>query len=206
MKTEKKIKLASYFIKLLMVITLTIIIGFIFFYFSSMFSPEKYSNYIVSQERTLVYNVNIEKVPETYKEWQSSNKLFYYTKLDEFSKFSLIWTKVVGFVIFFFILVLFNKFLKNTKKLEFFFQKNIKTISHILKLLVLLFVFNIIVLYNKNPMSMVFEETEIPHYITTETIRFNFLFYYPLAIIFFYILREVFKRGQELKQENDLTI
>jgi len=206
MKTEKKIKLASYFIKLLMVITLTIIIGFIFFYFSSMFSPEKYSNYIVSQERTLVYNVNIEKVPETYKEWQSSNKLFYYTKLDEFSKFSLIWTKVVGFVIFFFILVLFNKFLKNTKKLEFFFQKNIKTINHILKLLVLLFVFNIIVLYNKNPMSMVFEETEIPHYITTETIRFNFLFYYPLAIIFFYILREVFKRGQELKQENDLTI
>lgn len=32
------------------------------------------------------------------------------------------------------------------------------------------------------------------------------IYYYPLAFIFYFTLKEVFKQGQELKQENDLTI
>ena len=57
-----------------------------------------------------------------------------------------------------------------------------------------------------NPISMVFNDTEIPHFITIRKQSLDFIIYYPLAIVFFFILKEVFKKGQELKQENDLTI
>ena len=78
--------------------------------------------------------------------------------------------------------------------------------ERVFKSIVVLFVFNIVIIGYSHPISMVFEELEMPHYITSGRVRFDFMIYYPMAIIFFYTLREVFKRGQELKQENDLTI
>jgi hypothetical protein len=53
---------------------------------------------------------------------------------------------------------------------------------------------------------MVFENEKAPHYITSEKMSLNLFIYHPIAIIFFLTLKEVFKRGQELKQENDLTV
>ena len=116
------------------------------------------------------------------------------------------WTRVISLIIFFFILFLFNKLIKNTKNIDLFFQKNIITINNILKLILLLFLFNFIVKSYNNPMSMVFEDSGKPHFITSQRITFDFLIYYPLTFIFFFTLKQVFKRGEELKQENDLTI
>ncbi len=206
MKTEKTLKLSSYFLKFLMSISALITITLVFIYFHSMFSPEKYSNLIVNKERSIVYKLDVEEAPETYEKWEASSKLFYYTKLDNYSKFSIIWTKVAAFTIFFLILVLFDKLLKNTKNFDLFFKKNIIIINNILKLLLLLIVFNFVVKGYSNPMSMVFENSEKPHYITSQKMTFDFLIYYPLALIFFFTLKQIFKRGQELKQENDLTI
>lgn len=206
MTTENKLNIASYFLKFLMGISLTIAFLLAFVYFHSMFSPEKYSNLIVNNERSLEYKFDIEKAPETYEEWQVSNKLFYYVKLDTYSKFSVIWTLIIAFAIYFFILFLFNKFLKNTKDFELFFQNNIKIINNIIRLLFVLFAFIFVVKGYKNPMSIVFENSEAPHFITSRKVTFDFITYYPLAIIFFFVLKQVFKRGLELKLENDLTI
>ena len=206
MKTIKTLKLSSYFLKFLMSVSLLITFALVFIYFHSMFSPEKYSNFLVNEERGIVYKFDAEKAPQTYKEWVASNQLFYFIKLDSYSKFSLVWTKVITFVIFFLVLRLFDKFLKNTRNFDLFFQKNIKIINQILKLLLFLFAFNFIIKGYNNPMSMFFEDAGKPHYIRSERITFDFVIYYPLAIIFLYTLREVFKHGKELKQENDLTI
>ncbi|SDS33598.1 Protein of unknown function [Polaribacter sp. KT25b] len=206
MKTVKTLKISSYFLKFLMSISFLIAFSLAFIYFHSMFYPKKYSNLIVNKERNIQYIFDIEKAPKTYKEWESSNKLFYYVKLDNYSKFSIIWTKVATFTIFFIVLFLFDKIIRNTKNFDLFFQKNIRLINNILKLIILLFLFNFVVKGYSDPISMVFEDSGKPHFITSGRITFDFLIYYPLAIIFFYTLREVFKRGQELKQENDLTI
>jgi hypothetical protein len=206
MKTGKTLKLSSYFLKFLMSISALITLLLVFFYFHSMFSPEKYSNFIVNNERSITYKLEVEKIPETYKQWKKSEQLFYYTKLDSFSKFSLIWVNVVRFTTFFLILSLFNKFIKNTQNFELFFQSNIKIINQIIKLILLLFVFNFLVKGYSNPISMIFENEGKPHHIINRRITLNFLIYYPLAIIFFFTLRQVFKKGQELKQENNFTI
>ena len=116
MKTEKKLKISSYFLKFLMSISLLIACSLAFIYFHSMFSPERYSQLTVNEERSIIYKVDAEKAPKTYKEWQSSKQLFYFTKLDDYSKFSVIWTKVISFTTFFMILFLFDRFLKNMKK------------------------------------------------------------------------------------------
>ena len=207
MKTEKKLKLSSYFIKLLMSFSLLIAFSLVLFYFHSMFYPEKYSNLLVNEtSRSLEYKFNAEKVPETFKEWQESTKLFYYIKLDSYSQFRVVWTKIISFATFFLILFLFDRFIKSTRNFEYFFEKNIKILNQIIKLLLLLFIFNIIVLGFSNSMTITFEDAGRPHHITSAKINLELFSYYPLTIIFFFVLKEIFKRGKELKQENDLTI
>ena len=108
---------------------------------------------------------------------------------------------------FLFLLISLEKLIKNSRNYEYFFQKNIKIINQILKLLLLLFIFNIILIIFGEPITMVFENKgELPSFYSFGRVNFGFLFFYPLVYIFFFILKTVFKRGEELKQENDLTI
>ncbi|GAB7255574.1 hypothetical protein OBPA_00380 [Polaribacter sp. OB-PA-B3] len=207
MKTEKRLKLASYFLKFLMSLQLILITGLIFIYFHSIFSPNNYNNLTLNKKRDLVFNLNVEKTPKNYEEWKQSEQLTYYNLLDNYSKFYVIWTKVIMFSGFLFILYLLNKFLKNTKNFDLFFTSNIKILNKIIFLISILFVLDFILKGTTlNPISMVFNDKEVPHFITKGSASLDFLIFYPLGIIFFYVLKEVFKRGQELKQENDLTI
>jgi hypothetical protein len=206
MKTEKTLRLASYFLKLLMSFQLIFCVAFAFIYFHSLNSPNNYEFLTIDTKSNLIFNFDVKKVPETYTEWNKSEQLFHYILLDGNSKFYIIWFKILNFLGFFIILFLLNKFLKNTKNLNLFFESNIKTLNRIIFIISSLFLINFLDKgFTLEPMSMIFENN-IRHFITKRSDSLNFLIYYPLTIIFFFILREVFKRGKELKQENDLTI
>ena len=179
---------------------------FAFVYFHSIFSPEKYKSLTVDEGRNLVYKLDVKEIPKTYSDWKASEQLYHYTLLDNYSKFTVIWTKVIGFITFYLILLLFNKFLKNTTNYNFFFEKNIIMINQMVKLVLFLFIFNLVFSSFMSPMEMTFYEQGEPHHILSGKITFELFIYYPIVIIFFLVLKEVFKRGQELKQENELTI
>ncbi|MAD98222.1 MAG: hypothetical protein CMB99_12925 [Flavobacteriaceae bacterium] len=206
MDTTKKLYYSSLFLKFLMGVQLILIAGFLFVYFHSMISPETYDQLIVTEEKQIIYKFDHLKVPDTYNEWKESDQLFYYTKLDAWSQFRVIWVKIVGFFIYFFITGLFLKFLKNTNSFEVFFKDNIQILNKIIRLVFFLWLFHMILNLLQNPMTMIFEDLDQPMHITRAKVSFDFLVYYPIMVIFFFALREVFKRGYELKQENDLTI
>ncbi|CAM1348855.1 DUF2975 domain-containing protein [Tenacibaculum insulae] len=207
MKTEKTLKVSSYFLKFLMTMQVVICLGLAFVYFHSMVSSEKYTSLIITEERGLSFRFDVKEIPTTYSQWKETKQYMHYNLLDGYSKFYVIWSLIINFIGCFFILYLFNVFLKNTKNLQLFFNSNIKILQKIIVITTGLFVFNFLLsTVMLKRISMVFYETDIPHHIVKEKVSFEFLFCYPLAIIFFFVLREVFKRGQELKQENDLTI
>tara|TARA_B110000091_G_C13762866_1_gene452987 strand:- start:260 stop:880 length:621 start_codon:yes stop_codon:yes gene_type:complete len=206
MRTTQKFKIASYFLKFLMGLSIITAGVLAFIYFHSMVSPEKYANLTVNDSRNLIFNLNVVNVPESLAEWKSTKQLFHYNLLDNYSKFTVVWPTIISFITFFLILLLFERFFKKTTNYRVFFEGNIKMIDKIIKLILFLFLFNFIVLGYRNPMSMVFNEGEVPHFITSEKISFSLFIYYPIALILFVAFKEVFKRGQELKQENDLTI
>ena len=123
--------------------------------------------------------------------------------MDNFSKIKFLLSNITFITGYFFIIFLFNKFLKNTQNIKLFFEPNIKILNKILFIFLGLF---FIKLLPFNLFTMVFNEDGLPRYVSRSHINLNFLFYDPIIIIFFYILKVVFKRGQELKIENDLTI
>mgnify|MGYP000117875003 FL=1 len=207
MKTEKTLKASSYFLRFLMIMQIIFCLSLAFTYFHSMISPEKYVNLTINESLDLVYNFDVKKVPATYDEWKTTKQLTHYNLLIGTSKFSVIWLRIFKIIGFFFILYYLDKFIKNTQNLRLFFESNIKILNKIIYLIIALLLVNL--LFGgiaMNPISMVFNDTEIPHFITIRKKSLDFIIYYPLAIIFFFILKEVFKKGQELKQENDLTI
>lgn len=206
MKTIKKLKTASYFLKFLMMIQVFFCLGFIFIYFHSMISPENYTNLTINSKRDIIFNFDVQQIPNTYDEWKKTKQLYHYNLLTNYSKTYVIWSKVIMFSGFFLILFFLNKFLKNTENFNFFFDRNIKILNHIIFLIVVLFVLEFLLKgFTIEPLKMVFKNNT-SHYLTKRSASIDFLIYYPLAIIFFSILKAVFKRGQELKQENDLTI
>lgn len=207
MKTEKILKASSYFLKFLKAIQVIICLGLVFVYFHSMISPEKYTSLIINEERELVFNLNVKEVPTTYNEWKQTKQFTHYNLLNDYSKFYVIGFRLVKIIGFFFILHFFDKFLRNTKNLQIFFESNIKYLNKIRYLILGLFLIDFFFRgITLNPISMVFNDGDIPHFVTKQSGSLDFIIYYPLTIIFFFLLKEVFKKGQELKQENDLTI
>ncbi|SED96668.1 Protein of unknown function [Polaribacter dokdonensis DSW-5] len=206
MKTTNKLKIASYFLKFLMSIQIIICLGLIFVYFHSMTAPENYNSLTINTNRDLIFNFDVNEIPKTYDDWKETNQLYHFNLLNNYSKAYVIWSKVIMFTGFFFILFLLNKLLKNTESFNFFFEKNIKIINNIIYLIITLFILNFLLKgFTIKPLLMAFDNNT-SHFLTKRSASLNFVFYYPLAIIFFSILKVVFKRGQELKQENDLTI
>lgn len=206
METTKKLKIASYFLKFLMSIQIILCLGLIFVYLHSMIAPENYKSLTINTKRDIIFNFDVKEIPKTYDEWKDTKQLYHFNLLNNYSKAYVIWSKVIMFTGFFFILFFLNKFLKNTKSYNFFFEKNIKILNKIIYLIVALFFVEFLFKgFTIEPLKMVFNN-KVSHFLTKRSASVDFLIYYPLSIIFFSTLKEVFKRGQELKQENDLTI
>lgn len=206
MKTSSKLKIASYFLKFLMSIQIIICLGLTFVYFHSMTAPEYYNSLTINTNRDIIFNFDVNEIPQTYDDWKETNQLYHFNLLNNYSKAYIIWSKVIMFTGFCFILFFLDKFLKNTESFNFFFEKNIKILNKIIYLITILFILNLILKgFTIQPLSMIFDNNT-SHFLTKRSASIDFLSYYPLAIIFFSILKVVFKRGQELKQENDLTI
>lgn len=203
MKTEKIIILSSHFLKFIMVILFVSGVGLAFIYFHSLSYPEKYTNLIITKNNGLQFNSSIKKIPETYEEWKNTKQVIHFNLLEGFTEVRFLLSKITNMVGYFFIFFLFHKFLKNALTLQFFFESNIKILNKILYVLLGLFLLKLIPF---NLYTMVFLKNGLPHYVSKSYMNLNFLFYYPIFIIFIYLLKIVFKRGQELKTENDLTI
>jgi hypothetical protein len=203
MKTERKILLSSYFLKFIIASLFITGVGLIFIYFHSLIYPEKYTSLIITKNNSLIFNLDIKNVPKTYEGWKNTKQVLHFNLLDNFSKVRFLLSKFTNVVGYFFITLLFNRFLKNTLSIKFFFESNIKILNKILYILVGLFLLKLLPI---NLYTMVFFENGVPHHVSKSFMNLNFLFYYPLLIIFIYLLKIVFKQGQELKIENDLTI
>ncbi|WP_159950080.1 DUF2975 domain-containing protein [Polaribacter septentrionalilitoris] len=203
MKTERKIILSSHFLKFIMAILFVTGISLVVIYFHSLNSPEKYTSLIISKNNGLIFDSSIKEIPKNYDEWKNTKQLIHFNLLENFTKVRFLLSKFTNVVGYFFIIFLFHKFLKNALTLQFFFESNIKILNKILYILLGLFLLKLLPF---NLYTMVFFKNGLPHYVSKSHMDLNFLFYYPLYIIFIYLLKIVFKRGQELKTENDLTI
>ncbi len=189
-----------------MSIQIIICLVLIFVYFHSMTAPENYNSLTINTNRDIIFNFDVNEIPQTYDDWKETNQLYHFNLLNDYYKAYVIWSKVIMFTGFFFILFFLNKFLKNTNSFILFFEKNIKILNKIIYLIINLFILNFLLKgFTIKPLTMVFDNNT-SHFLTKRSASLNIVFYYPLAIIFFSILKVVFKLGRELKQENDLTI
>jgi len=205
MKTIKTLFLAEMFFKTVMVLAGFIMIALIPLFFHSLNSPTSYDKVIVKFDRgdiRFTYVPNAPSPPGSYAEFKKgNNKNFYFSKLSLGSKVYILLRSLFDIGI---ILLVFNQlifFLRSVKKYSSFFVNNYIYFKRIGNYFCILLAFNLII-KSYMDLSMIF-----PDGIAYET-RLSFEF--PLSncavAILSFVASLVFKEGERLRSENDLTV
>lgn len=197
MKTTKVLQLAEIFFKILTGLTSLALLCLIFISIHSSFSPETYEKLTINNDRNLTFNSDTPSSQNTYKEI----KLVYFNKLVTSSKLFLLFEIMLTTIFFLLILRELIKFIKSIKDYNSFHRKNSKYFTTIGKyfsyLLILQILTSIIPLTIKNA------EENYNSFLNFNLTPFIF---YAAGILLCFTIGQVFKEGERLKIESELTI
>ena len=204
MKKVKTLKIVEIFFKILSGIISLVLLGIIFIFIHSCFSPETYNNLTVNEKKgSLEYEFDIPKAPKTYKEWKSTkNKKFYFIKLDNTSKILILFKFIIPISIILLILKELIIFVQSVKTYTLFHTNNSKVFKKIGTYLTLILIYNLLFVVNR--IVMVFPDHIFEK--NTGSIDFGSILIYFSGILLSLVISEVFKEGERLKIENELTI
>ena len=204
MKKVKTLKIAEIFFKILSGIISLVLLGIIFIFIHSSFSPETYNNLTVNEKKgSLEYEFDIPKAPKTYKEWKSTkNKKIYFIKLDNTSKILILFKFIIPISIILLILKELIIFVQSVKTYTLFHTNNSKVFKKIGTYLTLILIYNLLFVVNR--IVMVFPDHIFEK--NTGSIDFGSILIYFSGILLSLVISEVFKEGERLKIENELTI
>jgi len=202
MKKNKILTIGELFFKVLIVLTSLSLVILTFIFIHSEFSPKTYEKLTVNLkgEHILKYEPNILPSPSTYKEWKK--KTINFNKITISSKIILLVNLIFTPLIFLFILKEIIKFIKSIKDYNSFHKNNANYFTKIGKLFGLLLILQL--LFSITSISIDFPD----NYYTESYMHINFtpLITYGAGILLCFIISQVFKEGERLKIENELTI
>lgn len=208
MKTNKVLRLSAVFFKFLLVTAFLGIVLVTFVLIHSEVHSESYNKVIVKIDRgiELKYSSANSFPPDSYAEYvKTKNETIYFSKLNLGSKLSIWFLFVTGLALSILILKKLIRFMQSTKRYSSFFTGNSKVFRKISSYIGVFLGLNLILSFWSFNLTMVFPDGFLQkhgsHYINlSSTIAICSLW------LLFLILSQVFKEGERMKQENELTI
>ncbi|WP_299524502.1 DUF2975 domain-containing protein [uncultured Lutibacter sp.] len=203
MKTNQVLETAEIFFEFLKGFTYLggIILVTIIIY--SFFSPTTFDGFYKKEANTISYNnTNINSQKSNHEEFKINQKnIHLLNKLTPFSRSFLLVESIFYLTISILILRQLNNFVKSVKDYHSFHSKNSKYFTNIGKYISYLFIFEIIAAF-------------VPIVIKTEENKYHSIFsfdispfiYYIAIFLLSYTISQVFKEGERLKIESELTI
>jgi hypothetical protein len=204
MKKIKPLRIAEYFFKFLIGLTITGILFFLFIFIHSEISPKRYEQVTLGKNNSgITYNANIPPAPKTYKEFKSyDSKDSYLIKLDTGNKIIYFAKAIFYWVMCLLILKQLLNFIYSIKNYATFHGNNSMYFKKMARYFGIMLIFSI--LFFKKGTIMVFPDMVYENRTTNFNLTsFISLFGYFIVAI---VISRVFKEGERLKQENDLTI
>lgn len=202
MKTNKTLQLAEIFFKILTGITSLTLLGIIIIFIHSSFSPETYDKLTVNNGRNLIYKSDTTPSAAINKESNDKEiKLIYFNKLIASSKLFLLFNITLTTTFFLLILRKLTNFIKSVKDYNSFHRKNSKYFTMIGKYFSYLLFLQILTTYI--PLTIKYSEDNYHSFLNFNLTPFIF---YAAGILLCFTIGQVFKEGERLKIESELTI
>lgn len=205
MKRNEILYATELFFKSIIIIIAIAIVSIVFIFVHSSFSPKSYNKLTVDLKNgsILSYNSTTPSSPDTYEEWEKNEiKLIYFNKLTTSSKLFILFHLIFTSIFYILILKELMNFIKSVKDYTSFHLNNSNYFNRIGKYFSFLFVFQIVSTINS--VSIKFSNN-----LHTETFaHFNLspFIFYTACILLCFTISQVFKEGEQLKIENELTI
>jgi len=202
MKTNQVLSAAEVFFKLLMGLIPILLTIIIFIFIHSSFSPTSYDKIIVNNGDTIAYNSKATSSTDYSNENNSKNtKPIYFNSITTFSKLFLLFNALFLSTLIILILKELSNFIKSVKDYNSFHNNNSNYFTLIAKYFSYLLIFQIIKTFI--PLSIVLSDNHIQSF---SFFNLNPFINYTAGILLSYTIAHVFKEGERLKIENELTI
>ncbi|WP_066628883.1 hypothetical protein [Labilibacter marinus] len=214
MKQSRTLLFAS---KLLSFIKLIIIISiflFSYLFIHARYSPQSVEKLLLTKHTYIEFTGNITKIPTTYEEYKNSDiEGIFFNKLSGGSKFK-IWMS--GLISLTFVLLIINQlrgFVNISRKEGSFFYNTSQFFKKSSIYCSIYLCLSLVLLYWRSSLSYIYYEKNasnniIANQIDLQGFYININSYINLlfVILFLMVASKVFKEGEKLKSENQLTV
>ena len=205
MKSFKLLPVLVVSVKVLMIIVGFAILLIMAIFIHSTISPGSYKKVIQDQYEGFYYNPDAPDAPTSYNEMKRSNNyIMYYNQLTFSSKFGVLLRYIILYGCVFLILRQVLNIMISARKYSSFFINNSKSFGKISSLIVFYMGFTFIGNLLGRSYTIMFADGGF----TKENHSFNFNTYILLFLFLLltYSASLVFKEGEKLKTENELTV
>lgn len=207
MKTIKFLFVAEMFFKSCMVLISLGLIASIVLFIHSFISPESYDKVVLKPVRGVVFDNNKTNPlpPGSYAEYkQLGDKNFYFNKLTTGTKISILMHILIGAGFILLVLKEFINFLNSVKEYSSFFVNNSNYFKRIGIYFGIMLVWSFLINFFGIKLSMKFPDgvvDNVQHYY-----YINYYISICVMIILSFVASMVFKEGERLRSENELTV
>ncbi|GEM_PF-3466277 len=208
MKTNNVLGFSVVFFKFLLVTAFLGVILVTFVLIHSEFHSASYNSVIVKIDRgiELIHSSANSLPPDSYAEYiKTKNETIYFSKLNLRSKLSIWFFVVISLVLSMLILKELIRFMQSTKRYSSFFIENSMVFKKISSYIGAFLVLNIILSFWNFNIKMIFPDGFVQKY-GNHYINLSSIITICSLWLLFLILSQVFKEGERVKQENELTI
>jgi len=209
MKTKKILFIAEVFFKFLGALIIISILFLFFVLVHSEYSPETYNKVTLKIHGGIEINYDPKTPlpPDSFAEHkEGNNKSIYFSKLTFSSKLRIIFRIFVFAGFFLLILNEFLNFIRSVKKYSTFFPKNYLHFKRIGIYLIFLLIY---ILYNGFKgwnIAMKFPDGYYYYNYRVFNLSIGSIIIYGALIILSFVVSQVFKEGERLRTENELTV
>ncbi len=206
MKTKQLLSFSVLLLNFSIIILLLYSVFLIFITFHSESNSNPYRNIVIENHYNLLYLFNQVEDYQSYEAWkQSSNKFVYYIYLDTLSKIKLL---IYNLIFISFLILIFKKliqFFKSINQISTFYITNSKLFYTIGIILIIKMVFGLLINAIGIGFTMEFPDGSLYTQLKG-SLMFSSLFIDMLMALLAIAASVVFKEGEKMKNEIDLTI
>lgn len=204
MKKFKALRIAELFFKTFRTIPIVGIILTLFVFVHIEFSPGSYEKVIINKNGNgWTYNKKNPKAPLTFEEYEKTkNSNIYLSKINRTDRIIFFLRSIFSFTILLLIVNQLVNFILSVKDFTSFHGKNSIYFRKICTYLGVILIFEL--LFSIKSFTMIFpDRVYTSRFINIDISPFIFIIG---GIILSFVISEVFKEGEQLRIENDLTI
>ncbi len=209
MRKSKLLRISDILVKFFAGIVVLIMLSLLFILVHSSIKPEHYANFIISQRGELTYLPVPDPMEIIKNPGENNTPIIFFQYLDFSSRFMYILSNIFVLLIVLLILIELKRTISGIKKYTSFFVNTSRHFKRISFLLSGLLIFNLLYDIFGGSFSMTFQESPNNYQCFEHIIHHFNINNYVTIIIFLtmaFIVTAIFKEGEKLKNENELTI